>query len=255
MLWAAPPCSTWVFLSSGSTGRHRDVRGNPDSPYIVSQNALVERLLVVCRVCLARRVHFIIEQPSSSCMWNYPAFVRFLERHGQGRIARVRLQMGAFGMEAVKDTVLLGSAPYLPLLERRMDAQDRQALREGSRLQVVHKYVDVQGRKRCHGARDLKATQSYPMGFGAAHALAFQRHDLAVATATPSGSSATAGPSSTLRGPAPATADPLSDSEDDWFLEDLKTWDANRWHRNTEGEHQLRLLAPGEHVPSKKPRN
>ena len=185
-------------------------------------------------------------------MWEYPAFKRFLERHGS-RVFRVKLQMGAFGLGAVKDTVLLGSAPYLPSLQRRLDPAERRALEDG-RLQVVHKYTDAQGRKHCHGAADLKATQSYPLGFGAAHALAFQAWD-APATAG-AASSSSAPPASSSSAPASSQlAGEWSDDEDDWYMDDLRQWNPARWHSNTRGEHQLALKQLGDEGPrAKRPR-
>ena len=51
VLWAGPPCSTWVYMSRHSTGRDKDVRGNwKSSSYVASQRALVCRLLVILQL-------------------------------------------------------------------------------------------------------------------------------------------------------------------------------------------------------------
>ena len=78
VFWAAPPCCTWVFMSRHSTGRDRCVTGNTSSPYVLAQNALVCRLLVALRFCVARGVYFIVEQPHSTVMFEYPPFKQWL---------------------------------------------------------------------------------------------------------------------------------------------------------------------------------
>ena len=54
VLWAAPPCSAWVFMSRHSSGRDVDVRGRQDSPYIQGQDALAERLVFLLEVATVR---------------------------------------------------------------------------------------------------------------------------------------------------------------------------------------------------------
>ena len=78
VFWAAPPCSTWVFMSRHSTGRDRCVTGNTSSPDVLAQNALVCRLLAALRFCVARGVYFIVEQPHSTVMFEYPPFKQWL---------------------------------------------------------------------------------------------------------------------------------------------------------------------------------
>lgn len=182
LFWAAPPCSTWVFLSRHSTGRHKNPSGNwKTSAYVASQNALVCRLLLLARLCIARGVHYIIEQPRSSCMFAYGPFATFLKRHPA---LSVFTEMGAFGMMAEKDMLLMGTAPYLPMLERRLTHDQRQELRKDSgRKQTTKVSVRADGTKNVQGGADLKSTQAYPIGFGCAHALCFKTHEDEAATA------------------------------------------------------------------------
>ena len=182
LFWAAPPCSTWVFLSRHSTGRHKNPSGNwKTSAYVASQNALVCRLLLLARLCIARGVRYIIEQPRSSCMFAYGPFATCLKRQPA---LSVFTEMGAFGMMAEKDMLLMGTAPYLPMLERRLAHDQRQELRKDSRRKHTTKIsVRADGTKNVQGGRDLKSTQAYPIGFGCAHAACFKAHDDAAATA------------------------------------------------------------------------
>ncbi len=80
---------------------------------------------------------------------------------------------GAFkGGTSLKPTVLYGTVPYLARLEHRREPEMRLKLRmEGA--QTTKRTVDSMGTRRCQGTSELKGTQAYPWGWGAAHALAF----------------------------------------------------------------------------------
>ena len=168
-LWAAPPCSTWIWLSRGSTGRHHNARGDCRRRVVVAQNALVERLVLVLELLTVRGVFWIVEQPRGSVMWKYPAMAALIKRHG---LDLVRLDMGAYGARCQKPTELLGTAPYLGSLTRLCTAEERRRLRDEG-VRTVHMWTDEDGERRCQGTDQLKSTQAYPEGFGAAHAQAF----------------------------------------------------------------------------------
>ncbi len=171
LLWAAPPCSTWVFMSRSTFGRDIQVEGN-GLERTNAQNALVERLVLALEICTLLGSVWIIEQPTSSLMWEYPAMRALLRRHNA---VEVRLDMGAFGADSQKPTVLMGTAPYLRAMERRCAAEEKLMLRlEGAQTTV--QYTDSKGKKRCQGTAELKATQQYPEGLGAVHALAFKEY-------------------------------------------------------------------------------
>ena len=151
LLWAAPPCSTWVFVSSGSTGRNAHPEGNPESFYVRSQNALVCRLLLCTALARSRGVCFIWEQPANSTMLSrYQPVLEFA--NAAPDIMQVQLEMGCYGLAAPKDTTLWGNAPYLPLLRRRLTALGRACMRlRPDRAETTVVYMDAQGEKRCQG--------------------------------------------------------------------------------------------------------
>ena len=184
VLWAAPPCSTWVWMSRHSTGRHLDVRGS-GTPYVRSQNALVERLVLLLEIAQAAKVAFILEQPASSVLWQYPAYQEFCGRHS---VATVALDMGAFGAETPKPMVLHGTAPYLQEMGRRLTPAER---RELDRSTTAVHTTDGYGRMRSQGTKSLKGTQAYPLAFGAAHALAFRAATVAADAAAVASQAAT----------------------------------------------------------------
>ena len=173
VLWLAPPCSSWVWLTRGSSGRHLGAMGDITQPGIVAQNALVERCMLLCELVHRQGAHYIIEQPASSVLWDYPAVHACLKRHGlQGPCV---LDMGAYGGSSVKPTHLWGTAPYLQDLARRCNAADRARL-EAEGVKTTRRWTDADGRKCCQGTGDLKGTQAYPEGWGVAHAHAFAEH-------------------------------------------------------------------------------
>ena len=175
VIWLAPPCSTWVWVSRHSTGRDMDVMGNAESRYVASQNALVARMVFVLVLAIKRNVYFIIEQPTSTLMFEHPAMKQFLARFSS-MVSRVELHMGSFNLKSQKDTILLGTAPYLSEMGRKMTPAEREAMSSSADcIQTTKIYVDARGQKRCSGTAQLKGTQAYPLQFGALHALAFKK--------------------------------------------------------------------------------
>ncbi len=172
LMWLAPPCSSWIWLSSYTTGRHLCVHGDVTKPEVVRMDALVERLVLLLEVVSTIGAYWAIEQPASSVLWHYPALRACLARHGCRPVA---LEMGVYGARCVKPTTLMGTAPYLQLLACKCSASLRHQLQEEG-VQTTTRWTDSTGRRRCQGTAALKGAQEYPEGFGAAHALAFQAH-------------------------------------------------------------------------------
>ena len=170
VMWLAPPCSTWVWLARHSTGRDLAVHGNIALPVVVRQNALVERVVLLLEILTARGAHWILEQPASSILWHYPAMQACLARHG---CQPQCMDMGAYGGSSVKPTTLMGTVPYLRVLSARCSPALRRRL-EIEGVQTTTRWMDSEGQRRCQGTPELRGTQAYPEGFGAAHALAFQ---------------------------------------------------------------------------------
>ena len=175
VLLGAPPCSTWVFMSMSSTGRHLDVMGNTHSPYVQAQNALVGRLIYVLALCMDRGIFWLIEQPASSVMFSHPRWIHFQDMCGS-LIQTVKLDMGAYSLTSFKDTVIVGTAPYIKHMARKLEPAERLLVRHnGHRMHTATAFVDGAGKKRCSGGEGLKSTQAYDMGFGASHALVYQQ--------------------------------------------------------------------------------
>ena len=174
LVWWAPPCSSWVFMSRSSTGRAVSVEGNPFNEAVQAQNILVRRLVHLLTLLIKRGVYFIVEQPRSSIMWKHPVFKRFLRRWS-GLIEDAHPQLGAFSLESRKDTILKGYAPHLSSkrLQRKMSRQQRRWMEDGHKTQTTIYWKEDGGVKRSRGTKKLKSTQAYPLGLGCANAGAF----------------------------------------------------------------------------------
>lgn len=230
VLWLGTPCSTWVWMSRHSTGRGETILGNCTSAYIRAQNALIGRVCYILVLAMKRGVYWIIEQPQSSIMWKHPMMARVLQRF-EALITTVTADMGAWSLETLKPSVLKGTAPYLHQLARRASGFDRNILKYRiNKITTATQYIDASGKKRCAGTADLKATQSYSLNFGAAHALAYCRTCLDEVK--------TALPGNTLH-PDDSDDEPLVNVDNS--LDDIRLNQPDLWHDNAAGEHQLKL--------------
>ena len=81
VIWLAPPCSSWVWLSRYSTGRHLHVLGDLLNIKVQEQNKLVGRLCYIIILAIKRQIYFIIEQPAKSIMWEHPRLKAILQKY------------------------------------------------------------------------------------------------------------------------------------------------------------------------------
>jgi hypothetical protein len=204
-------------------------------------------------------------------MFEYPPFKQFLASVSARRVQRIHTQMGAFGMPAVaasKDTILLGTAPYLGELARRMTPSDQDAL--ASRRGRISELRPTYGRFGVNVRTAVEVVN--PARFGVAHALAFKACDrdrklnaaaacdssvdnvcaaaaAAAEAAAPLASAAAAAAAHDTLAPyvPPAAAAAAADAaaadwadaavrnfdpdvdEDTWYLQDIDYWDSTHW--------------------------
>ena len=173
LVWWAPPCSSWVFMSRSSTGRAKSVEGNPDNESVQAQNILVRRLVYLLTLLIKRGFYFVVEQPRSSIIWEHPVFKRFLRRWSL-LIDDADPQLGSFSLDSRKDTKLRGTAPHLSSgrMRRKMSRQQRRWMDDGHRAKTTV-YWKENGVKKSRGTSVLKSTQAYPVALGCANAGAF----------------------------------------------------------------------------------
>ncbi len=170
ILWAAPPCSTWVSLCVRSTGRDTSQDGNEESFYVQSQNALVCRMLLASALARSRGAVYTWEQPSDSSMLRRDPVTEFTAAMA-GDVREVRMEMGAHGLRSTKPAILWSSAPFVEELGLGLQSPlDRVGLRRRpDKLRAEVRHVDASGQARYQGGKDLKETQAYPLVFGMAH--------------------------------------------------------------------------------------
>jgi len=83
VLWAGAPCSTWVWMARGSTGRSKgNVLGRPGVKCVQEANMVISRLAILIMLAVARGAMWCVEQPLSSLMPDHPR-MRLLSRLSQ----------------------------------------------------------------------------------------------------------------------------------------------------------------------------
>ena len=107
ILFGAPPCSSWVWISRGHSKRTLGNRlGDISRSDISSANRLVQNMVTAIYFAIERGLHVIIEQPLTSMMFNHPSFVKLQKVQ---TFHRVFLQLGKFKLPRTSDkpTVLM----------------------------------------------------------------------------------------------------------------------------------------------------
>lgn len=159
LLWLAPPCSWWIFLSHSN---HQRAASNQWSGDIRNRRALKANHLAsaagaLIRLAMSRLVQVVVEQPLDSCMFNFPEMAkatRALPYRG------IVTYLAAFDLNfpCPKPLQLWGSCSWLRHL-RRTKPNEHQTSDE-----VYSRTVDGQ----ITGGRALTDTAAYPEEFGAA---------------------------------------------------------------------------------------
>ena len=225
LLFAAPVCSTWVFMSRGSTGRDLTLAGHwQTSRSVKAANAMVARVAALCHFAAKAGSHFVIEQPASSVMYSYKPFKAL---RAAWPVKQVRFPMAVYGGGSLKPSWLAGTAPWMCRLALRLGQAERAFLMPPPVSTAVTS--EGPGGKKCStGSSDLKGTQSYPLQFGAALAAEFRNYELGVASGDDP-------PASAGMTPGDMNADHMCDGDEelwsnpDWFLMDIFSGQPDMW--------------------------
>ena len=71
-IWAAPVCSSWVWIARSGSGRSaRSPGGDTRINRVRSGNMMVERLVLIFLVCWTRGVHLFLENPLSTIIHHF----------------------------------------------------------------------------------------------------------------------------------------------------------------------------------------
>ena len=72
LVTAGVPCSSFIFLSVGSSGRSDCCPLGRDVPFVNLANNIVARVSLLLVICLLRSVSFSVEQPNSTKLFMLP---------------------------------------------------------------------------------------------------------------------------------------------------------------------------------------
>ena len=134
LLVAGPPCSLFIWMSSGFTRRNARPGGDTSHSKVVLSNILVHNLVVLLCIAHCRGVWFLLEQPSSSKMFNLD-YMRLLL--AQVEASYVWTWMRCFGHDMAKPTVLRGTLPFATQLRRTL--QRRWTMKTRKNAHILHK--------------------------------------------------------------------------------------------------------------------
>lgn len=158
--WAAPVCSSWVWVSRSSTGRSAArPAGKTSCPSVQEGNLMVKQTVAVLLVAFLRGAFVYVEQPCSSLMSLYEpmkSFIILIARQ------RCRVTLGAYGADSAKPI-------YIYTNDSNVD-RFQKAVPKGTEFKQLC-YKDASG--SITGIKGvLKASQAYPEDFGKAVAAA-----------------------------------------------------------------------------------
>ena len=83
LLWLAIVCSSWVWMSRGSTGRSIDYPLGVPCQSVDAANKMVARCGMLMIIAIARGAAWALEQPMSSLMVKHPTLVQEVETTNQ----------------------------------------------------------------------------------------------------------------------------------------------------------------------------
>ena len=159
LLWLAPPCQNWVFLSMSVHRRSatNDYLGRPSSRLTQEANSLLYINTALVRLAVARGAKYIIEQPLDSRMLKTKCMAKVFHMTGARRVVTY-LKSFAETFPCAKGLHLAGNADFLQALVRNRP--------EGKASDGIYTIDSITG--SVTGGPELAGTASYPSGFGEA---------------------------------------------------------------------------------------
>lgn len=81
LLVLGPPCSLWVFMSQPHHKRRHDrLHGDETVPGVRTANAMARVVAGIIKLAVSRGIRFILEQPSSSWFFKFPAVAQVMNQ-------------------------------------------------------------------------------------------------------------------------------------------------------------------------------
>ena len=172
LAWFGIVCSTWVFMSRSTTGRHYCAPLGNMTDVVKKANCMTSRVVLLYWLASAQGCLVILEQPSSSLLYMHPRFQAML-RNVPTYLTKVFL--GHFHAESPKLVHLYSNMPCVADV-LKMKTRGWLPMSQG----VVLRSEGPDGREQVSGDSKLKETQSYPRAFGLGIARMYQKnkHDI-----------------------------------------------------------------------------
>ncbi|CAK9112301.1 unnamed protein product [Durusdinium trenchii] len=167
LIFAAPPCSLFIFLSSSVHRRKaaNDFRGDQRRFKVRLSNCILQNMVCFLReLAVFRHFYLVIEQPTSSVMWKVPEMKDLLSSF---RMKRVFTWLGLFGHRLQKGTNLWVALPGAQALSRRMTKARRAAFvkRQSQSSGGGHRDYTRHEDGTVSGGPDLQSSAIYPAPF------------------------------------------------------------------------------------------
>ena len=152
MCWAAPVCSSWVWVGRSQTQRTaQNPAGDRKNKLVSKANQMVDYTCLLLLVAFTRGANIYLEQPNSSLLPQYPVAKSFFE---WAQLQRVPTYLGSFGCASQKPIlVFTNNAGATGLKRKRLPGKSHLVTRDASGA--------VTGK-----STELKESQAYPEAFG-----------------------------------------------------------------------------------------
>ncbi|CAL1153538.1 unnamed protein product [Cladocopium goreaui] len=157
----APVCSSWVFVSRGSTHRTKASPLGSRKGSTEVGNIMAARVAILLLIAASRGIFWILEQPKGSLFEFHPQIQAVFTLL---RCYRKHIHMRDFGAGSQKPTWLYSGHRYVDDINSFKPPR----LPQARKTALVDHYVDSKGVKRIKGSKAMKSSQSYPRQFGTA---------------------------------------------------------------------------------------
>ena len=162
LVWLGTPCSSWIFV--GRSNAERYVwwpAGNTKKAYTRAHNNLAEISANLAWLAFCLGVYVMIEQPLTSCLFDYGPVFQKMFRIG---LQRKAVHLDGFGAESQKPLQLHSNVPWLEELRRSSQWRHQFAspnVKLTTRRQNEHGVQVVTGKRAA-----MKDSSAYPAEFG-----------------------------------------------------------------------------------------
>lgn len=168
VLWAAPPCASWVWISTSWHQRSAEQPwGDLRKEKVRAANSLACIIGACIRLAVGRGVQVFLEHPESSIYHCAPPIKKALL---MAQCQEVVTHLGAFGATISKPLRIWSNCRLLRTLRRNLSQQQRRQNRNRA-----HPYYQVGCFGAVTGRPALSATAYYPRAFGDAVAASYIR--------------------------------------------------------------------------------